>query len=284
VTTWQVFSRGETLALTVDADGLTVAQTVLPWDSIQSIRYPTGFNVLLELTPEFAEDLELPEGHWALGFRSGADQRGFREEVDGLHRAAGNQTLTSKRSTSPAPLARLASLTLVGGYEFRGLAPGAMHSLTFSDMAVEISAASGPRVTVPYDGLLVLGTEGPGAVTTGGGFLGGGFGLKGAAEGILAASVLNALTRRTTVEAYLEVQDSDSYWIFMSESQTPAQLERMLKPVRARMRVPHGRPAARSDEPSSVDLVDQLERLAALRTAGALSDEQFEVAKSKLLG
>jgi len=44
-------------------------------------------------------------------------------------------------------------------------------------------------------------------MTTGGRFVGGGFGAKGAAEGIFVASALNSLTSRTNIESYLELQN-----------------------------------------------------------------------------
>ncbi len=43
------------------------------------------------------------------------------------------------------------------------------------------------------------------------------------------------------------------------------------------------RPAPAPAAPAPTDLLDQLERLAALRTAGALTDQEFALAKAKLL-
>jgi len=41
---------------------------------------------------------------------------------------------------------------------------------------------------------------GPGLVKTGGGFVGGGFGARGAIEGMAIAAVLNGLTTRTSIK------------------------------------------------------------------------------------
>lgn len=58
---------------------------------------------------------------------------------------------------------------------------------------------------VPIADVLALDIAGPGEVRSGGGFLGGGFGVVGAATGMLAATVLNALTTRTEVESVLRL-------------------------------------------------------------------------------
>ena len=47
--------------------------------------------------------------------------------------------------------------------------------------------------------------SGPGAVTTGGGFVGGGFGVEGAIEGVAIATVLNALSTRTKTHTFITV-------------------------------------------------------------------------------
>jgi hypothetical protein len=47
---------------------------------------------------------------------------------------------------------------------------------------------------------------GPGARRTGGGFIGGGFDLQGAAEAMLIAAALNMLTTRTTINTVICLQ------------------------------------------------------------------------------
>lgn len=51
--------------------------------------------------------------------------------------------------------------------------------------------------------LAELQITGPGSVTTGGGFIGGGFGVDGALEGVAIATVLNFLTTKTKVHTFL---------------------------------------------------------------------------------
>ena len=53
--------------------------------------------------------------------------------------------------------------------------------------------------------LAELGIAGPGSVTSGGGFAGGGFGIDGALQGIAIASVLNMLTTRTKIHTFVTV-------------------------------------------------------------------------------
>lgn len=54
-----------------------------------------------------------------------------------------------------------------------------------------------------YVELAELAITGPGKVTTGGGFVGGGFGVEGALEGIALAAVLNALSTRTKINTFI---------------------------------------------------------------------------------
>jgi len=59
---------------------------------------------------------------------------------------------------------------------------------------------------VPYSEVEDVEIGGPGLVKTGGGFIGGGFDVTGALEGMAIASVLNAPTRRTSVKTVLRIQ------------------------------------------------------------------------------
>ena len=53
---------------------------------------------------------------------------------------------------------------------------------------------------MPYSEVEGLEIGGPGLVKTGGGFVGGGFGARGAIEGMAIAAVLNGLTTRTSIK------------------------------------------------------------------------------------
>jgi hypothetical protein len=60
---------------------------------------------------------------------------------------------------------------------------------------------------IPAEQLSAVDIYGPGAVTTGGGFIGGGFGVVGAAVGIAIATALNALTTKTSLVTFIRLAE-----------------------------------------------------------------------------
>jgi hypothetical protein len=133
------------------------------------------------------------------------------------------------------------------------------------------------------------------SVTTGGGFIGGGFGVKGAAEGILISSALNAMTTKThkwvtmglvTYDGWADLKLADYEAIDFRNA------VRMLSdhafsnragPSSPMTTPPVEAPGSTRDSGNDDDLVSKLERLASLRAAGALSEEEFNLAKQQLL-
>ena len=114
--------------------------------------------------------------------------------------------------------------------------------------------------------------SGPGRFKTGGGFVGGGFGLVGAAEGMAIASVLNALTTRTQVISVIAVLSAEYEGFFLCQQHSPDELRHYLAPVFLRARQLGQGPSDTERGQSStgaVDLVATLERLATLHQAGA---------------
>jgi DNA-directed RNA polymerase subunit RPC12/RpoP len=149
------------------------------------------------------------------------------------------------------------------------------------------------EATLAYDEVEFLGVGGVGATstTTGGGWIGGGFGLEGMAAGILFASAMNLLTERThtSVETIVHLRATGARELVMLHSVlTPTVLQVCLAGVFERL--PGVRPLSpvtgvRQDDAaaSMADPVDRLERLARLHRTGALSDEEFERAKQATL-
>jgi hypothetical protein len=149
---------------------------------------------------------------------------------------------------------------------------------------LEIGASGGLSV-VPLDSLSDVRVSGQ-SVTTGGGFFGGGFGAKGAAEGMLISTVLNGLTTKKTKWVTIGIV-ADGGWVDLRLANYG------VLPVRSAVRVLADAVSDRrsvevpSPPPpgpdSEEDLVSKLERLTTLRESGALSDEEFIAAKIRLL-
>lgn len=178
---------------------------------------------------------------------------------------------------------RFATITdavLIGGYS-HGLISEQSYKIFFAEEGVVViplntlGASYGSR----YEELIVVNVDGPGAVTTGGRYIGGGFGPKGILEGIAVAAVLSTLTQRTSVHTYIEIQDKSSDMVFFTSTITPSELRVSLKPVWAKLRSTTSSPPRADD-----DVVERLEKLANLRSRGVVSDEEFEQLKRQILG
>jgi hypothetical protein len=126
------------------------------------------------------------------------------------------------------------------------------------------------------------------SVTTGGGFFGGGLGAKGAAEGMLIGAALNALTTKKQKWVTIGIV-ADGGWVDLRLDSYD------VLPVRNTLRVLADRVIANQNSGQSNEtagsaiadpqdeLVPKLERLAALRESGTLSEEEFAAAKVRLL-
>lgn len=125
----------------------------------------------------------------------------------------------------------------LGGFGW-DLKDGHPYELDFNESVVTIQepATGVTAVTVAYDRLLAFEIGGPGVQSTGGGFMGGGFGVEGAAEGILAATVLNALSTRSKVVTTFSLHAVDGEAFFLHDVLTPPDFRIRLSEVFVRMR------------------------------------------------
>jgi Short C-terminal domain len=140
-----------------------------------------------------------------------------------------------------------------------------------------------PVHVIPFLQLTDFQIWGPGAVTRGGGVIGGGFGLEGAAVGMLAATAINAATTRTNVTTYLTIRCQREELTFLDSGKTPQALQLELAHVFGALRQA-AEADTRAPRSSATDPVDRLERLAQLRAQGLLTEEEFIIAKQQLLG
>ena len=87
-----------------------------------------------------------------------------------------------------------------------------------------------------YEDLALLDATGPGEVTEGGGFIGGGFGIDGALLGMGIAMALNALTTVTTTETLLRFAGDDRELFVLHQRMSPETIQIELSPARLKMR------------------------------------------------
>ena len=176
-------------------------------------------------------------------------------------------------------LGRIQDVVYLGGHGTPMVA-GSKYHLTFYERGLELTSLDHAPCAAPYENVHALEASGPGAYQEGGGFIGGGFGTA-AAEGMAIAGVLNALTSRTRIETVLRIAGSALEIFVSTDAATPDQLTIQLSPVRARLA-----PAAATRTPPSENtgsITGELERLAALRDSGALSDDEFASLKASLI-
>lgn len=122
--------------------------------------------------------------------------------------------------------------------------------------------------------------SGPGTVTTNAGLVGGGFGFEGAVWGIAAASVINALTTTSTTNTFLTIATRrSSLTIHTSQYDTEAlrmRLSSIIAAAESRANLPA--------ESTNADIPGKIKQLGELKAQGLLSEEEFTIAKMKILG
>lgn len=127
---------------------------------------------------------------------------------------------------------------LVGGFGLGPFVKTRPHNLRFGEDQGIISLPGTAIEAFPYRDVSAIAVDGE-TITTGGGFIGGGFGVEGAAEGMAVASVLNALTTRTNIKTIREMQVGQSHFAFLSTTENARTLTTRLLPVKAKLRLNH---------------------------------------------
>ena len=122
---------------------------------------------------------------------------------------------------------------------------------------------------------------------TNGGWVGGGFGIGGALEGVALAGALNVLSssQTITIDSVITMQWRTGQVVISSSEFAPATLAHFMEPIVQRLRTEQAtaRPVSLPTGTVPVDVAQLLTQLAALHASGALSDEEFAQAKQRVL-
>jgi hypothetical protein len=189
------------------------------------------------------------------------------------------QDSSKSQLTELGSLAIVSDCVLLGGYGYEeSFAAGAKCQLHFTSEGLWVRKGTSwdAQIRSPYSEADALEISGPGHVRKGGGFIGGGFGLTGAAEGMIVASVLNALTTRTSIQTIVRWEARTMEAFFFTSMATPADL-------RIRLSAVLGCIKPRPTGAGGSDVVSEIERLAALHQQGALSDAEFDELKKQII-
>jgi hypothetical protein len=134
---------------------------------------------------------------------------------------------------------------------------------------------------------------GRGVYTTGGGWVGGGFGLQGALQGAAMANILNALETRVHNDCLMRLSFENAELNFQVLDLTPRDLELQLAPIRLHLERNLGVTSTSTmglsgtvGNAGSKGEKDLKTKLLELKTAfqeGLLSEAEYEEKRSKLL-
>ena len=187
-------------------------------------------------------------------------------------------------------LASLRSVAYLGGYvQATGLFAGQHYDVRFLEdwLMVNPCRRVDALAVVPYVEIEDIEIGGPGLVRTGGGFVGGGFGVQGAVEGMAIAAVLNALTTRTSIKTVLRIQGTRCELFLLHTKATPEQLRIELSRSLGAIRAARATAAAgMSQQPiiaPHASPVEELAKLAGMLEKGLLTREEFDALKAQLV-
>ena len=134
---------------------------------------------------------------------------------------------------------------------------------------------------VPFSRLSTIDVQGY-TKTKGGGFIGGGFGAKGALEGMAISTILNALTTKSSSWVIITIIGDGGSAVLRLDDAIQGDIRQRLRKARDQI-VASAKPNRALQPSEATDLVSRLERLARLRTDGLLTEEEFQSAKTALL-
>lgn len=161
------------------------------------------------------------------------------------------------------PDTSLKACAYLGGCNYP-IAAGDSATLSFGSEVLLIRLTDGTSFSVPYIELASIEVSGPGTLTSGGGFIGGGFGVESALEGMAIAAVLNALTTKSKIHTFVSLTTNIGELHFHYGAMEPGALRIALASVHTTLR--------------RLDPRWRQERVATLQSAqtqGALSEPEF---------
>jgi hypothetical protein len=203
------------------------------------------------------------------------------ELIETANRFIAQQTATPMAVLTADSLAVVYGCKVLGGH---GLPVQPATSLTLVFRSDELVFVCGePVAEVPYAEIAALEIGGPGTQRHGGGFIGGGFGAAGAAEGMLIGAALNLLTTRTTISTVVCLKTASAELFLHTSNQTPDALRMQLSPVFTILRQLETGGSGATQTSGGGNAVDRLAKLAELLEKDLITREEFDRLKGDLL-
>ena len=158
------------------------------------------------------------------------------------------------------------------------LAPNTLGTLYITNEEVQF-ATIGNTWRHSFTGLKGMQIGGQGLVQSGGGWVGGGFGIKGALKGAAFAEIMNLLTTKTSYDCFLRLvfpfPDADA--TFQILDRDPKKLELDLTGTRGRLESSSNQVSQMNDNSG----IDTLVKLADLLDRGLISEDEFKLQKER---
>jgi hypothetical protein len=158
--------------------------------------------------------------------------------------------------------------------------------IAFMDDCISIQSEAGHTDEIPYTEIQALEVTDTAATRRNSRVFGGGFGVAGAAEGMLAATVINSLVAWKRAKSLLRIATLSTEYVFVSTVYQSEALSMLLTPVQPRIRQARAVTVVPSAPPTPItssSVADELRKLAELRGSGVLSDEEFDTLKARLI-
>lgn len=260
-----------------------------PYAEIESVQeYKWGWSQIIEARTAAYDAQADASGHADPTKRPDCFEGGPRSQAKLAAFAHELRRRTNLLNTVAGVTAVLRGCDVLGGHGLP-LASGSVQDLFFGaeELALRDCVEGRVRVRVPYSSIQILDVGGPGAQQTGGGFVGGGFGLEGAATGMLVGTALSLLTTRTKIDTVICLRTDRSEIYFRTGKHTPDAVQmRLSKVFQALRQLDADRaPALSTSQGSAPDtsLADEIAKLAELYAQGSITDEEFAAFKAKLM-
>lgn len=138
------------------------------------------------------------------------------------------------------------------------------------------------EIKILFSELVGAEVTGPGTKSSNVGLIGGGFGVEGAVKGILAATVINALTTRSKTNTFLRLATNSTEVMLHISALEPTELRLVLSPAFVQMEANKQIGATHSGR-NDVMLSDEIEKLHRMFRDGILTEGEFILAKKGLL-
>lgn len=132
-------------------------------------------------------------------------------------------------------------------------------------------------VKIPVEDLREIDISGPGTVKSSAGISGGGFGMEGAAKGMAAAALINMITSHSETKTVVRLRFENAELVMLTSEIEPDEARILLSPLYIRIH-------KNSPLEGSIGISGELQKLHELVKTGALTSDEYERLKMKIIG